>query len=73
MLFWSHSHGNSIRFNRELVFLINNYYGAGFQLHKENLKETIGLFVARALVQPSGAKLWVSAQNRYLAPSSHKE
>ncbi len=72
MICWLHSCGNSVRFNRELVFLINNYYGSGLYMREENIRESISLFVSRALIQPSGNKLWMIDSDRYLAPKRDK-
>ncbi len=70
MICWFHSHGNSVRFNRELVFLINSYQGSGFHIQNKNMRESLSLFVSRALFQPNGTKLWLIDQNRYLAPTT---
>jgi hypothetical protein len=70
MICWFHSCGNSIRFNRELVFLINHYQGSGLYIREQNMRESLSLFVSRALFQPNGTKLWLIDQNRYLAPTT---
>jgi hypothetical protein len=70
MICWFHNHGNIIRYNKEIMFLINSYQGAGFHVREGNsFKRSIGLFVARALIQPSSS-VWIHDPNPYLVPNT---
>ncbi len=72
MICWFHSHGNLVRYNKEIVFLINNYQGAGFHIHKgDSFRRSIALFNTRALVQPNG-KNWYQDCDVHLAPKGDK-
>ena len=72
MICWFHSHGNSVRYNKEIVFLINNYQGAGFHIYENTYRDSISFFVSRALVQPNG-KNWALDSDRYLAPKRERD
>jgi hypothetical protein len=68
MICWFHSQGNIVRYNREIVFLINNYQGAGFHVREgDSFRRSISLFNVRALVQPSGRN-WYMDCDVHLAP-----
>ncbi len=68
MICWFHSHGNLVRYNKELVFLVNNYQGAGFHIREGNsFRKSIAFFNVRALVQPNGRN-WYQDCDVHLAP-----
>lgn len=70
MICWFHNHGNIIRYNKEIMFLINSYQGAVFFVRDgESFKRSMGLFVARTLIQPS-SRVWIHDPNPYLVPKS---
>lgn len=68
MICWFHSHGNLVRYNKEIVFLINNYQGAGFHIQEgDSFRKSIAFFNVRALVQPNGRN-WYQDCDVHLAP-----
>ncbi len=72
MICWFHSNGNLVRYNREIVFLINNYQGSGFYIHRgDSFRRSIALFCVRSLVQPNG-KNWYQDCDVHLAPKGDK-
>lgn len=63
---------NSIRYNRELVFIINSYDKGIGMYNRESFRQSNPLFKGRSLIQPKGSCIWINDSDVYLAPTSDK-
>jgi len=63
---------NSIRYNRELVFIINSYDKGIGVYNRESFRQSNPLFISRSLIQPRGSYIWINDSDVYLAPTSDK-
>lgn len=65
-------HCNSIRYNRELVFIINSYDKGLAVYDKDSFRRLNPLFVGRALIQPNGKNIWIIDSDVYLVPNKQQ-